>query len=233
MIKLYESVPYAPTIRASTYYDGNWLYVYRYEKSDRDEVISRMMKESKKMADNGYYFGYINPSWGWRTWCCVTVVSYWASIGVGHEWKMGKSDQGYIWSPRYGGDYDKFLLDLGFTKYNYNLIGLSGLRSGDIIQSWSHVAMAELIEEGLTMDKMPTLKKGSKGNTVKNLQVLLNYWMCQSGEIRPLFVDGDFGSLTEERVKEYQKSRLAQGSNYITVVDGIVGTQTWSDLLLT
>lgn len=77
--------------------------------------------------------------------------------------------------------------------------------------------------------KLPVLKRTNTGNTVKDLQILLNYW-CQNQ--KPLYVDGDFGALTEERVKYYQTKRIDQGSEYITVVDGIVGEQTWSDLLL-
>ena len=53
------------------------------------------------------------------------------------------------------------------------------------------------------------LKKGSKGETVKQLQRALN-----------LIPDGIFGTLTEEAVKAFQKSKgLKQ--------DGIVGDKTW------
>lgn len=57
------------------------------------------------------------------------------------------------------------------------------------------------------------LKKGSKGEAVKQLQKILG---C-----RP---DGDFGPTTETKVKEWQR---AHG----LVVDGIVGDKTWAAMM--
>lgn len=57
-----------------------------------------------------------------------------------------------------------------------------------------------------------TLKKGSKGNEVKELQGLLH-----------IFQDGIFGAITEEAVKEFQRA------NGLTP-DGIVGDKTWAKL---
>lgn len=65
------------------------------------------------------------------------------------------------------------------------------------------------------------LQKGSKGASVKALQLLLigNDFSCGS-----YGADGDFGSATDKAVREYQKAKgLA--------VDGIVGVNTWSKLL--
>lgn len=59
---------------------------------------------------------------------------------------------------------------------------------------------------------METIKLGSRGNDVKILQGVLN-----------LIQDGIFGPLTQEAVKEFQKS------NGLTP-DGIVGTKTWDKL---
>tara|TARA_R110002096_G_scaffold517_5_gene3036 strand:- start:3207 stop:3998 length:792 start_codon:yes stop_codon:yes gene_type:complete len=56
------------------------------------------------------------------------------------------------------------------------------------------------------------LKKGSKGEYVKQLQYLLD-----------ITIDGDFGTKTEKAVKEYQKENNL-------VVDGIVGSQTWEEI---
>ena len=59
---------------------------------------------------------------------------------------------------------------------------------------------------------MTTLRKGSKGDEVKQLQRLLG-----------LAVDGVFGMYTEKAVKEFQlKHGLA--------ADGVVGTKTWEAL---
>lgn len=65
--------------------------------------------------------------------------------------------------------------------------------------------------------KYPTVRKGSKGETVKTLQKLLN----QNGN--KLTVDGIFGVKTEAAVKAYQKKKGL-------VVDGIVGPKTWGAL---
>lgn len=59
---------------------------------------------------------------------------------------------------------------------------------------------------------MTTLKRGSRGSEVKTLQSKLN-----------LLADGIFGPLTEEAVKEFQKSKGL-------TVDGVVGTRTWAAL---
>lgn len=68
---------------------------------------------------------------------------------------------------------------------------------------------------------LPTLSKGSKGDTVKALQILLigNGYPCGSAG-----VDGDFGSGTESAVKKFQKAEKLDA-------DGIVGKNTWAALL--
>ena len=65
---------------------------------------------------------------------------------------------------------------------------------------------------------MELLKKGSKGDSVKLLQELLNKHGFN------LTVDGDFGNKTEEAVKDYQKKNKL-------VSDGIVGNKTWNYLI--
>ena len=59
---------------------------------------------------------------------------------------------------------------------------------------------------------METLKLGSKGKFVKELQNLLD-----------LTVDGDFGLKTENAVKNFQKK-------HNLIEDGIVGPKTWQIL---
>lgn len=90
------------------------------------------------------------------------------------------------------------------------------------IDSGSHVEPTEGDE---IMTKLSTLKKGSTGNQVKNLQALLNLWTTQSGKYRDIEVDGYFGNATEARLKAYQN---LQG----LVADGICGPKTWADILL-
>ena len=62
---------------------------------------------------------------------------------------------------------------------------------------------------------MTTLKIGSKGSEVKILQIRLN-----------LIADGIFGPITQEAVKDFQKSKGL-------TADGIVGPKTWEALNIT
>lgn len=81
-------------------------------------------------------------------------------------------------------------------------------------------APAEKKEEVCKVD-IKVLKKGSKGATVKALQILLigqGYSCGSSG------ADGDFGSATDKAVRAYQK---VKGLG----VDGVVGSKTWGELL--
>ena len=66
----------------------------------------------------------------------------------------------------------------------------------------------------------PTLKRGSKGEAVKELQTLL---VNAGYDIGSYGIDGDFGRATESAVKAFQRaSGLAD--------DGIVGPATWKAL---
>lgn len=65
---------------------------------------------------------------------------------------------------------------------------------------------------------LPTVKRGSKGQSVKNVQGLLNAHGSR------LSIDGIFGPKTESAVRSYQKSRKL-------LVDGIVGRQTYTSLI--
>ncbi|HEY9604759.1 MAG TPA: peptidoglycan-binding domain-containing protein [Allocoleopsis sp.] len=67
--------------------------------------------------------------------------------------------------------------------------------------------------------KLPVLDRGSDGSTVRVLQQLLNF------KGYALEVDGQFGSLTEQAVKDFQCA-----SNL--TVNGIVDSETWHNLSL-
>ena len=56
---------------------------------------------------------------------------------------------------------------------------------------------------------MTTISKGSRGDSVATLQRKLN-----------LIADGIFGAITDEAVRDFQKS-------HGLAVDGIVGPKTW------
>lgn len=68
---------------------------------------------------------------------------------------------------------------------------------------------------------LPMLRKGSRGDSVKALQILLIGYRCSCGKYG---ADGDFGGATETAVEKYQK---ASGLD----ADGVVGPKTWAKLL--
>lgn len=65
----------------------------------------------------------------------------------------------------------------------------------------------------------PTLRRGSKGNRVREAQARLN----ARGSTPPIAVDGDFGPDTEAATRGFQRSRGL-------LVDGIIGKDTWNAL---
>lgn len=68
------------------------------------------------------------------------------------------------------------------------------------------------------LNNYPIVRNGSRGNLVRLLQYLLNYYGAN------ISVDGVFGGGTERAVKEFQRA------NNLTA-DGIVGRNTWNKLL--
>lgn len=68
---------------------------------------------------------------------------------------------------------------------------------------------------------LPELSKGSKGKSVRALQLLLIGNNCSCGSYG---ADGDFGSATKGAVEKYQRN------NGLTA-DGVVGPKTWAKLL--
>ncbi|GAA3890636.1 hypothetical protein GCM10022243_64390 [Saccharothrix violaceirubra] len=72
-----------------------------------------------------------------------------------------------------------------------------------------------------TPGQRSTVRRGSKGPAVSELQRILNAWYPA---LPRLVVDGDFGPATETRVKHMQR---AAG----LVADGIAGPATWRRLL--
>ena len=69
------------------------------------------------------------------------------------------------------------------------------------------------------VDSLPMLRITNKGTYVKLLQILLQYNKYN------LEADGDFGSITERCVINWQEKKKIE-------IDGIVGKQTWASLIL-
>ena len=83
------------------------------------------------------------------------------------------------------------------------------------------ISESKPIEEVKVKVEVRKLEKGMSGDDVKSLQALLNLWLTKD---TPLYTDGIFGAITEERVKKYQQ---IQG----LYVDGVCGEKTWADIL--
>ena len=66
----------------------------------------------------------------------------------------------------------------------------------------------------------PTLRRGSKGQAVRELQTML---LKLGYDLGPCGIDGDFGKATEAAVRSFQ-------SDHQLEVDGVVGALTWSEL---
>lgn len=81
-----------------------------------------------------------------------------------------------------------------------------GIKADGILGPQSKSILDEIL-------KKPTLKKGSKGYSVRYLQYRLD-----------LSVDGNFGSKTEEALKKWQSKNNLQG-------DGVCGPKCWSILI--
>jgi hypothetical protein len=90
---------------------------------------------------------------------------------------------------------------------------------GFICPRYSDLAEPEPVKPKTVYVQLPVLRKGSSGDYVRTLQILLNKYNRAS-----LAEDGVFGVKTLLAVKVYQKSRKLSS-------DGVVGVQTWSKLL--
>lgn len=78
-------------------------------------------------------------------------------------------------------------------------------------------------KSGVTVS-LPILSKGSKGDSVKALQALLNGYGFTDANEKALAVDGSFGNATCYALKAYQTVKKLE-------VDGICGVATWTSLL--
>lgn len=76
---------------------------------------------------------------------------------------------------------------------------------------------------GVTVS-LPILSKGSKGDSVKALQALLNGYGFTDANEKALALDGSFGNATLYALKAYQTAKGLE-------VDGYCGAATWTSLL--
>ena len=108
-------------------------------------------------------------------------------------------------------------------------------RSGCVVQGYGTVKVV-YVSTGATTTRngyyVQTLKNGSSGSCVKELQSIMNIFCMGT----PLAVDGQYGSRTARAVAAYQQYFRSYGNspavdldvNGRTVsVDGVAGPQTW------
>ena len=103
----------------------------------------------------------------------------------------------------------------------------SGVQTGKITdKGWSHYAIPKGLDGSVDPGPdpidptKPTLKRGSKGEAVRELQTLL---AGLGYDLGPCGIDGDFGKATQAAVKQFQTD------NGLTA-DGICGPATWAKL---
>lgn len=93
-------------------------------------------------------------------------------------------------------------------------------RLGTAVEEKPAEKVPEKVEAPVKCD-LPELYKGSKGKTVRALQILLIGNNCSCGSYG---ADGDFGSATKAAVVKYQIENGLED-------DGVVGPKTWAKLL--
>ena len=85
------------------------------------------------------------------------------------------------------------------------------------LDEWDREVLGN-IPESVPDTYHPTLRKGDRGDEVKQWQAFLN-----ANDYRCGYVDGIFGNNTEKAVKQYQAA-------HDLVADGIIGPKTWASL---
>lgn len=94
---------------------------------------------------------------------------------------------------------------------------INNWEEGYLIRDLDGIAIYPEIKE----DILITLAKGDKGNKVKAVQLLL---IGYGFELQPFGADGNFSSLMEEKVKEFQESVNLEPT-------GVVDIITWNKML--
>lgn len=92
------------------------------------------------------------------------------------------------------------------------------VKKGDVLVTKTKGHTVVVVSDSDSAQIYPTLRKGSKGGYVKELQTILNY---NYGE--HLIVDGIYGGATMGAVERFQKLKGLR-------VDGICGPKTWAEL---
>ena len=129
------------------------------------------------------------------------------------------TDSKYLTSDKYLRRGDILVYEKGHTVMALSNGSMAGTSSSSATQTTPTTNTATA--KGECEVNLNVLRKGSKGNDVKALQILLigNGYSCGS-----YGADGDFGSATYSAVTKFQKAKGLE-------VDGIVGANTWKKIL--
>lgn len=123
--------------------------------------------------------------------------------------------------PKYGcdGDFGQETLDqvLAFQR-DHGLVvdGIVGQNTWSALNSANPKQVVQPTPKPV-VESLPLLRKGDKGQAVKDMQSLLNNYGYG------LVIDGDFGNNSDAALRDFQKN------NGLTV-DGLCGNQSWSKL---
>ncbi|MFF4962921.1 peptidoglycan-binding domain-containing protein [Streptomyces sp. NPDC001222] len=113
---------------------------------------------------------------------------------------------------------NKLIRALGVLAVTASVLGTAATGVASAAPAASSSVMAPAVHGCNYTTSQPTLRPGSSGSAVKELQCLLKYWGFNPGAI-----DGIFGSGTEKAVKQFQ-------AWWPLAVDGVVGPDTWTAL---
>ena len=112
----------------------------------------------------------------------------------------------------------------------FNLVpdGIVGKATWNQI-SFIYVAVTRLAELGGEQEPLPpsrptgVIRRGDRGELVSLAQYFLSVISNYYNEVRPIAIDGIFGSATEAAVRDFQR-------RFGLTVDGIIGPATWNSL---
>lgn len=112
-------------------------------------------------------------------------------------------------------------LHIGDGKIIQAGVGVQEVDVKDKVWGWTHYAIPKGLYDNLEeTEDMASLKSGSSGQQVKDLQTMLNALGFDCGK-----VDGKFGKNTDAAVRKFQ-------NQYGLTVDGIVGAKTYEKIKL-
>ena len=115
----------------------------------------------------------------------------------------------------------------GSGAYYTKLMTLNGLTNanimvGQVLKIKSNTqSVSQPAQSTSSINELPTLRKGSKGEPVRALQALL---ILRGQKLATYGTDGDFGNETEIALRAYQKLKGL-------TIDGICGSDDWKTLI--